>query len=206
VIRGLEPGSRPALLISECQRGILDASLTTLPVLAEQAAERGILPRIGGLASAFRDAGRPVFHLHIALRADFAGVAVSSPLAAVSRRERKMVGGTADSEPMPDVVPVDGDVVCARRSGLVAWYGTDLDAMLRHQRIGTLVIVGVSTNLAVFGAALGGVDRGYQVVIAEDCTAGGSTESHEFMVTQSLPLLAAMSDAAAVSAALAELD
>ena len=109
-----------------------------------------------------------------------------------------MVAGTPDAEPMPDVVPADSDIVCSRRSGLAMWYGTDLDAMLRNQHVETLVLVGVSTNVALFGGSLGGVDRGYQVVIPEDCTAGGSAESHQFMITNSLPLLATMATADAV--------
>lgn len=201
-IRGLGPDEKPALLISECQRGILDASLTSLPELAIQADERGILARIARLAEVFRDHGLPVLHLHIGHRADFAGCAVTSPLMGASRKSAKMVAGTADAEPMPDVAPVESDIVCSRRSGLAMWYGTDLDAMLRNEHVDTLVMVGVSTNVALFGGSLGGVDRGYQVVIPEDCTAGGSAETHQFMITNSLPLLATMSSADAVTEAL----
>ena len=201
-IRGLEPDRKPALLISECQRGILDSALTSLPQLAVQAAERGILPRIAELATRFRDARLPVFHLHIGHRADFAGCAVTSPLMGMSRKGSKMVAGTPDAEPMPDVLPVESDIVCSRRSGLAMWYGTDLDAMLRNEHVDALVMVGVSTNVALFGGSLGGVDRGYQVVIPEDCTAGGSADTHQFMITNSLPLLATMTTSAAVAEAL----
>jgi nicotinamidase-related amidase len=197
-VRGLEPHRKPALLISECQRGILDPTLTSLPALATQAAERGILPRIAQLAEAFRPRRLPVLHIHIGHRPDFAGCAVTSPLMGASRKAGKMVAGTPDAEPMPDVMPVDSDIVCSRRSGLAMWYGTDLDAMLRNERVDTLVMVGVSTNVALFGGSLGGVDRGYEVVIAEDCTAGGSVETHEFMIANSLPLLATMTNADAV--------
>jgi nicotinamidase-related amidase len=204
VIRGLEPDKKVALLISECQRGILDLSLTSLPPLAEQAVAREILPRIARLAAVFRGAGLPVVHVHIAHRADFGGAAITSPLMGMSRRAGKMVEGTADVEPMPGVEPTGADFVSSRRSGLAMWYGTDLDSLLRNEHVETLVMTGVSTNLALFGGSLGAVDRGYQVVVAEDCTAGGSPETHEFMITNALPLLGAMSDGESVARALAD--
>jgi hypothetical protein len=43
-----------ALVISECQAGILDPAMSTTPALAAQAAERGIVDRIVGLAAGFR--------------------------------------------------------------------------------------------------------------------------------------------------------
>ncbi len=202
MVRGLEAGKRSALLISECQRGILDPDLTTMAELADQAAQRNILPRIAELATAFRVADAPVFHIHIGYRPDFRGCALTSPLMGRSYREAAMVAETPHAEPMPPVAPLDGDFVCSRRSGLAMWYGTDLDAMLRNLDVRTVVLVGVSTNLALFGGSLGAVDRGYQSVIAEDATAGGSAETHAWMVENSLPLLSAMSTTGAVAEAI----
>lgn len=202
MIRGLEKGQRPALLISECQRGILDPTLTMIGGLAEQAAEREILPRIAGLAEAFRDRGLPVFHIHIEHRPDYSGCAVTSALAGLSRREGKMLEGSLDVEPMPEVTPQVGDFVCARRSGLAMWYGTDLDAMLRNSGVETVVLTGVSTNLALFGGSLGAVDRGYHAVIVEDAAAGASSESHAWMLQNTLPLLASISTADELVAAI----
>lgn len=204
MIRGFEPGRRPALLISECQRGTLDAGLSPLPQLVEQAEQRGILPRIGDLAARFRNGGLPVAHAHIVHNPGLVGLAVTSPLQALARRGGGMVEGTRAAEPMPEVVPEPGDIVSARRSGLAMWYGTDLDALLRNEHVDTLVLVGVSTNIALFGGALGAVDRGYQVVIPEDCTAGGTPETHHFQITEALPLLATMTTCTEVVTALAE--
>jgi nicotinamidase-related amidase len=201
-IRGLEPGRKPALVISECQRGILDADHTGLPQLVEQAERRGILPRIAALAERFRSLELPVVHVHIAHHPGMAGCVVTSPLMAMSARGGGMVEGTVAAEAMPEVEPQPGDLVSARRSGLAMWYGTDLDVMLRAERVDTLVMTGVSTNLALFGGSLGAVDRGYQVVIPEDCTAGGTAQTHDFQITNALPLLAAMTTSDAVVAAL----
>ncbi len=202
MIRGLESGQRPALLISECQRGILEPARTSIPGLAEQAAERGIFERIARLARVFRARGFPVFHIHIGHRPDFSGCASTSPLSGKSRRDRSLIIGSEETLAMPGVEPVDGDFVCSRRSGLAMWYGTDLDAMLRNSGVETVVLTGVSTNLALFGGSLGAIDRGYQAVLVEDASAGGSAETHQWMLENTYPMLASITSVDEVEKAL----
>ena len=59
-----------------------------------------------------------------------------------------------------------------RAHGMAPFTGTTLDATLRGYGIDTVVLSGVSTNIALFGAAIEAVGLGYSVVLAEDCTAG----------------------------------
>ncbi|MGH3891343.1 MAG: cysteine hydrolase family protein, partial [Rhodococcus qingshengii] len=91
--------------------------------------------------------------------------------------------------------PEPSDIVSSRATGLTAFYGTELDAMLRLENVATLVLAGISTNIALPGLALEAVNRGYSVVLAEDCTAGSSPEAHEFMVSNMLTLLARITPA-----------
>jgi nicotinamidase-related amidase len=198
VVRGLDGGQRPALVISECQRGVLDPSIAIFPGLAEQAAERGMLPNIDRLAGAFRDAGLPVVHVHVAHRPDFGGVVANSLVAVRARKAESMVAGTPAVEPMDGAVPVADDYVSLRRAGIGMWYGTDLDATLRNLGVATVVLCGVSTNIALFAGAMGAIDRGYFVVLPEDATAGAAPDLHEWMITNSLPLIATISSTDAV--------
>ena len=203
MIRGLEPGARPALVLVELQRGVLDPDLAAFGGLAAQAAVRGILARAAELAGRFREVGLPVVHAHVAHRADFAGAALTNPISARAARDGRMVAGTADVEPMAEVAPEPGDHVSTRRSGLGLWVGTCVDVTLRNLGVGTVVLAGVSTNLALFAAAIGAVDRGYRAVVVEDAAAGATAESHDWMVTNALPLVAAVASAGEVAAALA---
>ena len=72
---------------------------------------------------------------------------------------------------MEGAVPEPSDYISPRQSGLGMWYGTNLDATLRNFRVETIVLSGVSTNIALFAGALGAVERGYKAVLAEDATA-----------------------------------
>ena len=194
-----------ALVISECQRGILDPAASGLPALAAQAAERGIVARIAALASAFRAAGLPVVHCHIAHRPDLAGVRANSLLGALAIKNRTLIAGTPDTLPPQELAPHPGDHVSCRTTGITAFYGTDLDAILRLRSVETIVLTGVSTDVAIPGLALEAVNRGYYVRIPADCVAGSSDQSYQFMMGGLLPVIARITDAAAVLASLAEL-
>jgi nicotinamidase-related amidase len=66
----------------------------------------------------------------------------------------------------------------------------------------TLIVTGVSTNLGVPGAVIEAVNRGYSVIVAEDCTAGVWPEAHTFVVEQLLPPLAVIASSDEIISAL----
>jgi nicotinamidase-related amidase len=194
--------SRSALLISECQRGILDPAFGAFAGLAEQAGSRGIVPRIAVLAAAFRTAGMPVFHLTVAHRPDFADVKANSLLSALARKHGTVLAGSPQAQVVGELAPAPQDFVVERSSGLVGFLGTSLDAILRRMEIGSVVIAGVSTNVAVTGCAIVAADLGYHVVVAEDCTAASDAATHQVIVRDQLRMVARVSGSIEIAAAL----
>jgi len=200
VVRGLEPGKRAALVVNEMQNAIANPAYIGTP-LAGQVTGRGIVARINTLTAAFRAAGAPVIFCTIAARtADFAGFRVNCALAAGIRRKGHLVLGTASAAIHDDLVVEPSDIVSHRAHGMAPFTGTTLDATLRGYDIDTVVLSGVSTNIALPGAATEAVALGYNVVLAEDGTAGATPETHHMQVTMHLPLLATVTDAASVIA------
>jgi nicotinamidase-related amidase len=200
-VRGLEPGKRVALIVNEMQNAIANPAYIDTP-LAAQVAARGVVARINALTAAFRAAGAPVIFCTIAARrADFEGFPVNCALAAGIRRKGHLVEGTANAAIHDDLAVEPSDIVCRRSHGMAPFTGTDLDATLRGYGIDTVVLSGVSTNIALPGAATEAVGLGYNVVLAEDCAAGATPETHHMQVTQHLRLLATITDAASVIAA-----
>lgn len=190
-----------ALVISECQRGIVDPA-GTVPALAHQVTARKVLDRVAELAEAFRAAVLPVVYCNISHRPDLAGVLPNSLLGAMTLKRPRMLAGTDDVEVPEPASPRPGDFISARATGLTAFYGTDLDATLRLQGVSTLVVCGVSTDVALPGLALEAVNRGYTVVIPEDATAGTSKRAHEFMTSNLLAVVARVTSTAGVLVAL----
>jgi nicotinamidase-related amidase len=205
VVRGLEPGRRTALIVNEMQNGIANPAYFESP-LAVLVAARGVVDRINVLTAAFREAGLPVIFCTIAARTpDFAGFRVNCFLAARIVRKGLLVAGTPGGALHDDLIVGPSDIISARSHGMAPFTGTSLDATLRGYDIDTVVLSGVSTNVALPGAATEAVALGYHVVLAEDCTAGATEQTHQMQITEHLPMLATVTDAASVIAALPEL-
>jgi len=193
---------RAALVISECQRGIVEPGMGGFDALIAQVRDRAILPRIAGLAQAFRGAALPVFHLTIAHRPDFADVLPNSLIAALARKNRFVVAGTPQADIVAELAPEPSDLVVERSSGMIGFLGTSLDAMLRRMDIRTVVMTGVSTNIAVTGCTMVAADLGYHVVLAEDCIAASDRETHDIIIREQLRMIARVASAADVEASL----
>lgn len=203
VERWVGEGRQPALVISECQNGLMNPDYATaMSGLARQAQARGIVERIAMLAAAFRSASRPVAHALIVPAADWSGYDVSSPLAAHVKREDLFKEGSRHAEVHPGLEPQDSDLVFPRRTGMTAFFRSGLGAALRERGVDTVVLAGISTNIAIPGTTVEAVNRGLPVVVVEDGTAGTTAEIHAYTVSTVLPPLAAISSTAAVAAAL----
>jgi nicotinamidase-related amidase len=201
-VRGLEPGKRAALIVNEVQNGIANLAYDDTP-LARQVAARGIVAGINTLAAAFRELGAPVIFCTIAaLTPDWAGFPVNCALAARIRRKGLLVAGTKTAAIHDDLFVAPSDILSQRAHGMAPFTGTALDATLRGYDIDTVVLSGVSTNIALAGAATEAVALGYSVVLAEDCAAGATAETHQMQITMHLPLLATVTDSESVVSSL----
>jgi nicotinamidase-related amidase len=192
MMRGLSNGETVALIISECQRAMVDDEFRgQRDALARVVEDDGILPSIADLAENFRAMGHPVVHSWLRPRSDWSAFSVNCALSAVLKKTNTCREGTESVEPHPTVAPHDGDLTIQRRTGLTSFAGTDLDAQLRALGVQTVVLVGVSINVAVYGSTLEAVNRGYNVVIPTDCVAGVGP-AVEPMLSDIYPLLATM--------------
>lgn len=189
-IRGLDKGQRPALLISECQRGIVEPGVAPDGGLAEQVLARGVLARIAELARGFRASGLTVIHSTIVTRPDGVGLAPTCLLTGSLLKHGSVQEGTVGAEICPELKPEPRDVVMQRRHGITPFHSTELEPVLRSLGVQTVVITGVSSNIAVPGACVEAVNRGFYAVVPEDAVAGAWPEAHDFQVTHTLPLLA----------------
>ncbi|MEX1670418.1 isochorismatase family cysteine hydrolase [Zhongshania guokunii] len=191
-----------ALLINECQRGLLEAEHSVLPAITEHAAARQIVPKIAALAGAFRVRGLPVIYINVEHRADFAGVSINNPAVAYIRHKKGLVEGSQQVEVVADLSPQTADHIVRRYSGMTAFYGNQLESLLHNLDCKCLVLAGVSTNAAVPGMMLGGLDRGYQIIIPEDAIAGSGQEAHDAIIKHMLSPLATMTTSASLISAL----
>lgn len=164
---------RAALLLIDMQNGFIDAAS---PLRIAGAA--ATVPACAHALAAAREHGLAVFHVRRAYAAD------GSDVEAV-RWEAWAEGGRplSSADPMSlacpsELAPAPGEPVVVKPSWS-AFFGTDLDALLRARGIGTLVLAGTTTPNCVRSTAYDGLARGFNVAVLRDATSSRSPEAQE---------------------------
>jgi nicotinamidase-related amidase len=180
-----------AVLTSECQRSVV-GDMSLLRELADAAGPA--LANIARLTVAARDAGAPVVHCVYLPRPDGKATSQNTRMAAALRRRQSEAGGTVDTVAAAAVVaPItveDDDIVLSRMHGMSPMHETGLDPILRNLGVTTIVITGVSLNVAVPNITMDAVNKGYTVVIPRDAVAGVPAAYGEAMLDNTLSVLA----------------
>jgi nicotinamidase-related amidase len=91
---------------------------------------------------------------------------------------RLLVRGSAGHEIVPELAPVDGEVVLDK-PGKDAFYATDLEAILRASGITHLIVTGVTTEVCVQTTVRAANDRGFECLVLSDCTGSYFPEFHQ---------------------------
>ncbi|GAB2838598.1 cysteine hydrolase family protein [Streptomyces daliensis] len=193
----VEPGST-ALLTVECQRGVVGEE-SALPELARAARESGALDHVAQLTRAAHAAGVQVLHAVAERRPDGRGSNSNARLFRAAERlpVRQLTGSSAVrvAEPVP---VAEEDIVVRRLHGLSPLAGTDVDPLLRNLGIRSLVVVGVSANVAIPNAVFDAVNLGYTAVVPEDAIAGVPEDYTPAMIRHTLALVATVTRTADV--------
>lgn len=184
------PDLRAAALVTvECQNGVVGGQ-SVLPELAAAARET-VIPNGSRLCAAARAAGVPVVHCVAGRRPDNRGSNRNARLfGAMLKSQVRLDIGTPAVDVVPEFAVAPQDLVLSRIHGLSPMTGTDLDPVLRNLGVSTLVVVGVSVNVAVTNLVMDAVNRSYQVVLPRDAVAGVPADYADAVVDNTLALLA----------------
>jgi nicotinamidase-related amidase len=196
----LEP-SRAALLMMECQEGIIGGIIGRaggLGALADAVERHGTIDHVARLLTAARRARVPAVHCTVARRADGGGAAVNCRLLAATKRGEPLLPGSPRQAVVAALAPAEGDYVVTRLHGLSPFHGTELDQILRNLGVGTVVATGVSVNVGILGLTLEAVNAGYQVVIPREAVTGTPDDYVEAVLEHTLGLLATVTSVAEV--------
>ncbi|MGV9881240.1 cysteine hydrolase [Streptomyces sp. NPDC003006] len=185
----LDPATT-ALLTVECQQGIVGTE-SALPELAEEARSSGALANVARLVSAAHHSGVQVLHAVAERRPDGRGASRNARLfRAAERLPVRQLSGTTAVRVAPPIDVADEDLVVRRLHGLSPLAGTDVDALLRNIGCRTLLVTGVSANVAIPNAVFDAVNLGYTAVVPADAIAGVPSEYTPAMVRNTLALVA----------------
>lgn len=175
----------------DLHRGHLDPDIATMPLLVETC--RAVVDANRNLFSFARSCEIPVIHVVLRCRM-IPGLGrenLAQPLKqALLAEDRPMLQGrngdlkqhnlegSPQTEIMPELGPEPGDYVIDYKRRMSAFYGTDLELLLRTLGVRTVVITGVNTNTCVQCAAMEAYNRDLQVIVVKECVA--SMDGEEF--------------------------
>lgn len=180
---------RTAVVTSEIQNGVIGEQ-SALPALAE-AARATMVPNLARLVQAARGVGVEVVHATFERRPDGKGANHNARLfAGVEKAPVKLLAGTSATDVVPEVGVRPTDIVLTRTHGLNPMAGTDLDPILRNLGVTTVVVTGVSVNVAITNLVMDAVNLGYDVVLPRDAVCGVPADYADAIVDNTLRLLA----------------
>jgi nicotinamidase-related amidase len=109
-----------------------------------------------------------------------------------------MTMGSRGARLLQELGPEDSDLMLTRIQGLGPMTGTELDPVLRHLGVTTIVGIGASLNVALTNLAFDAVNRGYQFVLPRDAAVGVPAEYAEQVIANTLSLVATVTTSEAI--------
>ncbi len=170
-----------ALLVMDVQNDItrIDSPLAQQMGFAQEIERTGMLEKLRSLMDHCRETGLLVVHVLIDLeggvqprmpnRGAFYDMVLGGKVC-----KRGTPGGAVNDA----VAPLPGEPV-VYKCLFSAFVSSGLQEVLDQQGITDLILTGVSTDAVVESTAWDAADRGYSVILAEDCCVSGSQELHQ---------------------------
>ncbi len=163
---------RTALIIIDMQRGFISKS-SPLCISGAEAT----VPACAALAENCRRRGVPVFFVIRRYRADGSDVE-HTRYDAWLRGGKPLSPGCPEevSDAMPEeLCPRTGDYIIVKPR-FSAFFGTELDVMLRRLGVDTLLLAGTTTPNCIRTACYDGLSLEYNIAVVSDCTSSVSEE------------------------------
>ncbi|MFC4070580.1 cysteine hydrolase family protein [Actinoplanes subglobosus] len=164
--------SRTALLVMDVQ-----------PAVVARYPDPGYLPRLRTAVDAARAASLPVVFVGVGFRA---GAPEVDPA-------NRMFGGLAGrdlpatgTEFHPSVAPLPAEPVVTKRR-VSAFAGSDLDMLLRAQRIDHLILTGIATSGVVLSTLRQAADLDYRLTVLSDACLDNDPQIHEVLTEKVFP-------------------
>ncbi|MHB8492338.1 MAG: cysteine hydrolase family protein [Solirubrobacteraceae bacterium] len=180
---------RTALLVMDVQEGIV-----------ERLGSESLMARLIEASAAARSAGVLVIHVKIGFREGYPEVNPRNAAFARLVESENFIEGR--SSVIHDAVsPERGDVVVTKRR-VSAFSGSDLDVVLRANRIDSLVLCGIATSGVVLSTLRQAADLDFALAVLSDCCADGDEEVHRMLLEKVFPRQAQILTAAEWVAAL----
>ncbi len=181
----LDP-KRTALIIQDMQNDvIIEGGAFAESGSPQHAKEQNVVENSAKLADACRAKGVPVIHIHYIVEAGAPGLKLNAPLFQGLKEANAMVRGSWGAAPADGLEPKEGDYV-VEKMRMSGWEGTKLEQLLVGLSRDTVIVTGAWTNMSIEHTARTGADKGYDMVVPEDCCSTMNADWHNASINYAL--------------------
>ncbi|HVN95636.1 MAG TPA: isochorismatase family cysteine hydrolase [Syntrophorhabdaceae bacterium] len=145
-----------------------------------------VLANLGRAISAARNAHVPVMHVTVGYRPGYPEVSARNTLVSRTKNAGRLLEKNPDAKICPEIEVRSEDIVVTKRR-TSAFFGTDLEIILRTAEIDTLILAGVSTLVSVESTVRDAFDRDFRLIVLGDCCSDADVGAHEVALITILP-------------------
>jgi gluconolactonase len=138
-----------------------------------------------------------IVHVWFIVEPGAPGVTLNAPLFEGLVDGKAMVRGSWGAAPVSGLEPLAGDFV-VEKMRMSAWEGTRLETILKATGRDMIINTGAWTNMSVEHTARTGADKGYFMIVPEDCCSTMNAEWHNASINFALQNVSVVTNADAV--------
>jgi gluconolactonase len=197
----LDP-KRTALIVQDMQNDvIIEGGAFAESGSPEHAREQNVVANSIRLADACRAKGVPVIHVHYIVEAGAPGLKLNAPLFEGVKETDALVRGSWGAAPAEGLEPKEGDYV-VEKMRMSGWEGTKLEQLLGGLGADTVIVTGAWTNMSIEHTARTGADKGFTMIVPEDCCSTMNADWHNASINYALQNVSTVTNSGEVIEAL----
>src|SRR6516165_8507952 len=197
----LDP-KRCAMIIQDLQNDvIMEGGAFAESGAPAHAKQQRVIDNVRRLAAAARERGVVIIHVWFVVEPGAPGVTLNAPLFEGLVDSKAMVRGSWGAAPVPGLEPQPGDFI-VEKMRMSAWEGTRLETILKATGRDMIINTGAWTNMSVEHTARTGADKGYFIIVPEDCCSTMNADWHNASINFALQNVSVVTNADAVLNAL----
>jgi gluconolactonase len=197
----LDP-NRCALIIQDMQNDVvMDGGAFASSGSPAHCKQQNAIANAARLAEVCRRRGVAVIHVWFIVEPGAPGVTLNAPLFEGLVESKAMVRGTWGAAPVASLEAKAGDHV-VEKMRMSAWEGSRLETVLKASHRDIVIVTGAWTNMSIEHTARTGADKGYIMIVPEDCCSTMNADWHRASINYALQNVSAVTKADDVIAAL----
>jgi len=190
------------MIIQDLQNDvIMDGGAFASSGAPDHAKQQRVVDNVRRLAEVARSRGVVIIHVWFVVEPGAPGVTLNAPLFEGLVDSKAMVRGSWGAAPVAGLEPKSGDFI-VEKMRMSAWEGTRLETILKATGRDVIIDTGAWTNMSIEHTARTGADKGYFMVVPEDCCSTMNADWHNASINFAMQNVAVVTNAETVAKAL----